>query len=195
MFSHTFYGLADGSALAFFNFADKDIQARILSGPQKNLCYHIALSVDAETQQQIVDRCAAAHIETAVIDHGYCKSLYVTDPDGLQVEFTVDAPNVDEINAYQRRVAHKSLQAWMSGDTRPNNNVRAARLKGLLRLPRSANTIEPIVLRLLQVAMRLYGVSQRVGLADGGTATVPRPRRRRKNPLTARRVAPSVRRN
>jgi glyoxylase I family protein len=124
VFSHTFYGLADGSALAFFNFADKAIQARMHTGPQKNLCYHIALSVDAETQQQIVDRCNAADIKSYVIDHGYCKSLYVTDPDGLQVEFTVDAANVDEINAYQQSIARKSLQAWMSGDTRPNNNVR-----------------------------------------------------------------------
>ncbi len=124
VFSHTFYGLADGSALAFFNFADKDIQGRFHCGPQKNLCYHIALAVDAETQQQIMDRCTAANIKFTIIDHGYCKSLYVTDPDGLQVEFTLDAPNVDDINAYQERIAHQSLRAWQAGDTRPNNNVR-----------------------------------------------------------------------
>lgn len=124
VFSHTFYGLADDSALAFFNFADKTIQSRMHLGPQKNLCYHIALAVDEETQTQINERCAAAQIKTSLIDHGYCKSLYVTDPDGLQVEFTVDAANVDEINDYQRRVARKSLDAWQAGDTRPNNNVR-----------------------------------------------------------------------
>ena len=124
VFSHTFYGLADGSALAFFNFADKDLQARFNVGPQKNLCYHIALAVDDETQQQIMERCAAADLKTTLLDHGYCKSLYVTDPDGLQVEFTVDAANVDAINEYQQRVARKSLQAWQAGDTRPNNNVR-----------------------------------------------------------------------
>jgi catechol 2,3-dioxygenase-like lactoylglutathione lyase family enzyme len=124
VFSHTFYGLADGSALAFFNFADKTIQARFNVGPQKNLCYHIALAVDAETQQQIIDRCNAAGIKSVLLDHGYCRSVYVTDPDGLQVEFTVDAPNVDQINDYQQRIAHQSLKAWQAGDTRPNNNVR-----------------------------------------------------------------------
>ncbi len=124
VFSHTFYGLADGSALAFFNFADKDIQARFNVGPQKNLCYHIALAVDADTQQQIIDRCNAAGIKPMVLDHGYCKSVYVTDPDGLQVEFTLDAPNVEAINEYQQRIAHDSLKAWQAGDTRPNNNVR-----------------------------------------------------------------------
>jgi catechol 2,3-dioxygenase-like lactoylglutathione lyase family enzyme len=124
VFSHTFYGLADGSALAFFNFADKAIQARFNVGAQKNLCYHIALAVDEETQTQINARCEAAQVKTMLLDHGYCKSLYITDPDGLQVEFTVDAANVDEINDYQQRVARKSLDAWQSGDTRPNNNVR-----------------------------------------------------------------------
>jgi catechol 2,3-dioxygenase-like lactoylglutathione lyase family enzyme len=124
VFSHTFYGLADGSALAFFNFADKKIQARMNTGPQKNVCYHIALAVDAETQQAIQERCKAAGVETMLLEHGYCTSLYVTDPDGLQVEFTVDPPDVEKIEAYQRDVARKSLQAWQAGDTRPNNEIR-----------------------------------------------------------------------
>jgi catechol 2,3-dioxygenase-like lactoylglutathione lyase family enzyme len=124
VFCHTFFGLADGSALAFFNFADRDIQARFNVGPQKNLCYHIALAVTSEMQQEIVDRCVAADTKSTLIDHGYCRSLYVTDPDGLQVEFTVDAPNVDAINARQRQIAHQSLKAWQAGDTRPNNDVR-----------------------------------------------------------------------
>lgn len=123
-FSHTFYGLADGSALAFFNFADKEVQARMYGGPQKNLCYHIALAVDERTQGAILQRCKAASVEATLIDHGYCKSIYVTDPDGLQVEFTVDPPDVAAIEAYQREVARKSLDAWQAGDRRPNNNIR-----------------------------------------------------------------------
>lgn len=123
-FCHTFFGLEDGSALAFFNFADPTIQARMNTGPQKNLCYHIALSVNADTQRAIEQRCRDAGVETILLDHGYCTSLYVTDPDGLQVEFTVDPANVDEINAYQSRIARQSLAAWQSGDTRPNNTSR-----------------------------------------------------------------------
>lgn len=123
-FSHTFFGLADGSALAFFNFADKDVQSKMYAGPQPNLCYHIALAVDEPTQAAIMKRCEAAGVESSLIDHGYCKSVYVTDPDGLLVEFTVDAQNVQEIEAYQREVARKSLDAWQAGDRRPNNNIR-----------------------------------------------------------------------
>jgi catechol 2,3-dioxygenase-like lactoylglutathione lyase family enzyme len=124
VFSHTFYGLADGSALAFFNFADPKIQDRMNVGPQKNLCYHIALAVDDETQRAIQARCQDGGLESMLLEHGYCRSLYVTDPDGLQVEFTVDPPDVADINALQRRIARKSLEAWVSGDTRPNNDIR-----------------------------------------------------------------------
>jgi glyoxylase I family protein len=124
IFSHAFYGLADGSALAFFNFADPQIQSRMHVGPQQNLCYHIALAVDEETQSTIEARCRQAGLEPVLLEHGYCRSLYVTDPDGLQVEFTVDPPDVADIVAMQRRIARKSLDAWVSGDTRPNNDIR-----------------------------------------------------------------------
>jgi catechol 2,3-dioxygenase-like lactoylglutathione lyase family enzyme len=124
VFSHTFFGLADGSALAFFNFADKEVQKKFYAGPQPNLCYHIALNVDAETQDAIAERCKAAHLTATVMEHGYCKSLYITDPDGLMVEFTVDAPDVEEINAMQQRIARKALDAWQAGDTSPNNLIR-----------------------------------------------------------------------
>jgi glyoxylase I family protein len=124
VFSHTFYGLADGGALAFFNFADPKLSARMNVGPQKNLCYHIALLVDDETQLAIQARCQTAGIPADIIEHGYCRSLYVTDPDGLQVEFTVDPPDVADINAFQEKIARKSLDAWTSGDTSPNNTIR-----------------------------------------------------------------------
>src|SRR6185312_13722241 len=48
--------------------------------------HHIALNVDAETQQAIERRLAEAGItepRTYVLEHGYCRSVYVTDPNGL----------------------------------------------------------------------------------------------------------------
>src|SRR5580692_12654186 len=46
VFSHTFFGLGDGSALAFFNFADEKVQKRFYRELAPNLCYHIALTVE-----------------------------------------------------------------------------------------------------------------------------------------------------
>jgi glyoxylase I family protein len=124
VFSHTFFGLGDGSALAFFNFADKETQKRFYRELPPNLCYHIALNVEADTQEEIAARCRNANFKADIIDHGYCKSLYVTDPDGLLVEFTVDAVDVEEINALQLRIARRALDAWQRGDTTPNNDIR-----------------------------------------------------------------------
>jgi catechol 2,3-dioxygenase-like lactoylglutathione lyase family enzyme len=123
VYCHTFFGLADGGALAFFNFADASLQAKFTS-PQPGMFYHVALKTDEENQAAIHQRCKAAKIDTFEFDHGYCRSLYVRDPDGLLVEFTVDPPDVDQINAMQERIAHQTLAAWQRGDRTPNNSIR-----------------------------------------------------------------------
>jgi catechol-2,3-dioxygenase len=121
--SHTFYGLGDGGALAFFNFPDRKMHDKYYSSAP-NIFYHIALLVDAGMQEEIYARCKAAGAHAFMFDHGYCKSLYVTDPDGLHLEFTVDAADVNEINAQQAATARRSLDAWQAGDRTPNNHVR-----------------------------------------------------------------------
>ena len=122
-YCHTFFGLGDGGALAFFNFQDPELQARFTAKPQPRFV-HIALKVSPATQDEIRDRCAAAGVATRTIDHGYCTSLYVTDPDGLAVEFTRDVDDVAAIDAHQRATAHASLARWIAGDTTPNNDAR-----------------------------------------------------------------------
>ena len=122
-FCHTFFGLADGGALAFFNFQDPDVQARLTPAAQPAFV-HIALKVSGAAQDGIKARCEAAGVATRTIDHGYCTSLYLTDPDGLRLEFTCDVEHVDAIDAHQRATAHASLARWTAGDATPNNDVR-----------------------------------------------------------------------
>ena len=125
-YCHTFYGLADGSALAFFQFAaDEDYEQ---FGPQfrPSPFIHIALVVDELTQQAVRDRFDAAGEGHLTIDHGYCVSLYVTDPDGLIIELTRDHPQVESITAERRRTATADLERWMSGDRSSNNTYRTA---------------------------------------------------------------------
>jgi glyoxylase I family protein len=122
-YCHTFYGLGDGGALAFFNFQDPELQARFTAKAQPAFV-HIALKVSPETQDQISSRCEAAGVATRTIDHGYCTSLYLTDPDGLRIEFTRDVDGVEAIDANQRATAHAALARWTAGDATPNNDVR-----------------------------------------------------------------------
>jgi glyoxylase I family protein len=123
VYSHTFFGLGDGGALAFFNFQDPEIQARFTALAQPPFV-HIALKVAPATQDEIRGRCEAAGIATRTLDHGYCTSLYVSDPDGLRLEFTRDADDIERIDTHQRATAHAALARWIAGDATPNNDVR-----------------------------------------------------------------------
>jgi len=58
------------------------------------------------------------------LDHGYCHSIYLTDPNGIIVEFTRDPANADSIAASKRATAHADLKRWLAGDHTPNNTLR-----------------------------------------------------------------------
>ena len=126
-YCHLFFGLGDGGALAFFQFASKEDQE--LFGPKMpdTPFHHIALKVDADVQKAIEQRLRAAGFtepRTFVLEHGYCRSLYAIDPDGMIVEFTVDHPDVEKINATRRADAHAELKRWLAGDHTSNNMYR-----------------------------------------------------------------------
>jgi glyoxylase I family protein len=127
VYCHTFFGLEDGSALAFFQFANKEDQdlfdPALLPSPFR----HIALKVSAELQDDIQGRLTDAGWkpeETFVLEHGYCRSLYTTDPNGMILEFTVDVDHADDISADRRPVAHEELRRWLAGDHTSNNTYR-----------------------------------------------------------------------
>ena len=127
VYCHLFFGLGDGGALAFFKFANKGDEE--LFGPKmpETPFHHVALNVDRETQQAIEGRLKAAGFtepQMYVLEHGYCRSVYVTDPNGLILEFTLDAPQVASINATRRASAHADLKRWVGGDHTSNNTYR-----------------------------------------------------------------------
>jgi catechol 2,3-dioxygenase-like lactoylglutathione lyase family enzyme len=124
-YCHTFFALGDGGALAFFQFADPEMHERVKPVfPQVAAFQHIAFKADRTTFDEIERRFGAAGVATRTIDHGYCLSLYATSPDGLRVEFVVDPPDVEDINAMRKADAHQELARWLAGDRHPNNDIR-----------------------------------------------------------------------
>ena len=126
-YCHCFFGLGDGGALAFFQFARPEDQE--LFGPKMpdTPFHHIALKVDEEAQKGIEQRLRAAGYQEPkmyVLEHGYCRSVYAVDPDGMIVEFTVDHPETDKINAKRKQDAHTELKRWLAGDHTSNNMFR-----------------------------------------------------------------------
>ncbi len=125
-FCHTFFELEDGSALAFFQFADPNMFSRCRPKilPEVVRFDHIAIRVSLERYDDLKTRLTAAAATVREIDHGYCLSLYTRMEDGLELEFTVDPADVDAIRADQRAHAHEDLQRWLAGERSPNNSLR-----------------------------------------------------------------------
>lgn len=125
VYCHTFFELADGSALAFFQFANTE--GEIPPVFQASNSVHLALNCDSETQKGIHERLRAngyTDNEIVIRDHGYCDSLYVRDPNGLRLEFTVDRPDMPQISEKKRATAHEDLAKWLAGDHSSNNIYR-----------------------------------------------------------------------
>jgi catechol 2,3-dioxygenase-like lactoylglutathione lyase family enzyme len=126
-YCHTFYELADGGAIAYFQYADEECWELNRPQPSKRGdagALHSAFKATKTTQDEIKARLGKAGIPYRFIDHGYCESLYVTSPDGVRMEFTVDAPDADDIAKMRRADAHAELKRWLAGDRRTNNEDR-----------------------------------------------------------------------
>jgi glyoxylase I family protein len=85
---------------------------------------HIAFKAEPQTYEELKQRLDRAGEKYRETNHGYCKSIYVSSPDGLIVEFTQDPDDAAEIDAIRRADAHSELARWLSGDRRTNNELR-----------------------------------------------------------------------
>ena len=124
-YCHTFYEMADGGALAFFQFADDEAWEKNRAILQANGgTAHVAFKVTQGTFDELLRRADAGGVPVRKVDHGYCVSMYLKTPDGLRLEFTVDAPDAERIAAMRRDDAHAELARWLAGDRRTNNDDR-----------------------------------------------------------------------
>src|SRR5260370_40294396 len=77
-YCHTFYGLSDGGALAFFGFAEPDAYESYKAKDQSGF-NHLALAVSQVLPEQIKQNLEKAGYKTTFIDYGYSPSPYVND--------------------------------------------------------------------------------------------------------------------
>lgn len=121
---HTYYGTGDGGALAFFQFAEGNDSPTGFQ-PVNPFDQHIALYMDSlESLREVQARVESEGIPIMEIDHGYCYSLYIHDPSGLQVELAIDVPKTEEIMAEARPLARSTLDDWLAGLREGNNKWR-----------------------------------------------------------------------
>jgi glyoxylase I family protein len=128
VYCHCFFGLADGSALAFFQFANPEDQKLFGPSMPASPFHHIAVNVDAGTQALVEARLKKAGYGAPkfyVLEHGYCRSIYATDPNGMILELTADDPRAAAGGEQRRAAAHDELKRWLAGDHHSNNTFRA----------------------------------------------------------------------
>lgn len=124
-YCHCFFGLAEGGALAFFQFANAcDVDTFVQATPTSPF-YHVAIKCEKVARDAISARLAAAGYDRGLmeVDHGYCASFYITDPDGMALELTVDSDAIDP-TAPTFANAREELERWLGGDRSPNNALR-----------------------------------------------------------------------
>ncbi len=112
---HTFYGMADGSALAFFEAPDMPFEFK----EQHDYDLHIALRVEHDQLAPMMDKGRAAGLEVrGISDHGFIHSIYFRDPNGYVIELTAEVPDAAEQLAEHARTARDKLDRWQASKPR-----------------------------------------------------------------------------
>lgn len=108
---HSFFQMADGSCLAFFEALDMPFDFK----PQHDFDLHIALEVPADELQKWLEKGEQFGIETrGIVNHDFVESVYFRDPDGYVVELTARCAHHDDAMNPQKNHARTHLDKWQS---------------------------------------------------------------------------------
>jgi catechol 2,3-dioxygenase-like lactoylglutathione lyase family enzyme len=111
---HIYFELGDGSWLAFFDYPNHYKRDAVQFPETDPFAHHIALEVN---NPAVIDdtkkKLAAAGIAVMELDHGYCKSIYFCDPNGLRVEFTTNVPVTEKFMSAAVVSAKADIDRWM----------------------------------------------------------------------------------
>ncbi len=109
---HTFYGLDDGSYLAFFEAPDMPFEFKA----QHDFDLHIALEVQEADLHAMLAKGKSRGIDTrGVSEHGFIHSIYFRDPNGYVIELTSKLEGHDSAMNPATNGARTKLDAWQAG--------------------------------------------------------------------------------
>ncbi len=108
---HSFYAMADGACMAFFEAPDMPFDFP----DQRDFDLHIALEVDMPTLHDMFARGRQAGIETrGISDHGFIHSIYFRDPNGYVVELAAKT-GIDNVDVERARAVLTNWQETKRG--------------------------------------------------------------------------------
>jgi len=126
-YMHLFFGLGDGSFLAFFDAPDSATEEHFKRRSGFNR--HVAIEApDLQALDTYQARLRAHGVACdGPLDHGFVKSIYFFDPNGIQVEITARTPAYATIMAAEQAKAAGELASW-TADTAEQKRERGLRL-------------------------------------------------------------------
>ncbi|MFT5032482.1 MAG: catechol 2,3-dioxygenase-like lactoylglutathione lyase family enzyme [Bermanella sp.] len=111
-FLHIFFELGDGNYLAFFD--EPAISSEGNFSRKDSFDLHIALEADSEESmlawQSHINQVGKSCL--GPVDHGFVKSVYMYDPNGIQVEITCRTDGYAKIMSAHTDEAKTNLDAW-----------------------------------------------------------------------------------
>ena len=108
---HSFYGMDDGSCLAFFEAPDRPFEFKT----QHDYDLHIAVEVSRQDMLAMFEKGKQAGIETrGIADHGFIDSIYFRDPNGYVIELTAKRDDHELAMDPALNQARRTLQEWRS---------------------------------------------------------------------------------
>ncbi len=105
---HSFYQMADGSFMAFFEEPDAPFDFK----QQRDFDLHIALEVEHDHLLEMMQKGEQAGIETrGISDHDFIQSIYFRDPNGYVIELTAKTSSHNS-TTFDSATAHEALAQW-----------------------------------------------------------------------------------
>ena len=111
-FMHLFFKIGDGNFIAFFDapeITDNDWLNR-----KHSFMMHIAFEVDDEESMLAWQKRINAKGKSCLgpVDHGFVKSVYMYDPNGIQVEITCKTDRYEELMELEKQTSRANIAEW-----------------------------------------------------------------------------------
>jgi catechol 2,3-dioxygenase-like lactoylglutathione lyase family enzyme len=111
---HFFFGMRDGSCLAFFDLGDDTASEPSPNTPR--WVNHIALEVESEEALAgMAQRLRDNGVDVVgPLDHGFIRSVYFFDPNGIRMEFTRAVPAAEQAAIYSGGDQEEQYRRWLA---------------------------------------------------------------------------------
>ncbi len=111
-YMHLFFQMGDGNFIAFFDEPDRATSESF--GRKDSFDVHIALEAESYEDmiawQERINQSGKTCL--GPIDHGFVKSVYMYDPNGIQVEITSKSPDYEAILVEEQKHVDEIMDGW-----------------------------------------------------------------------------------